>query len=207
MPHQVPHLGVGIPGAEGIRISRAPRGPPSYESFLFDIGDVAVDSIRAGPAIDATAVVADLHPTTIDRGHQVQVQLAGHARQHDVALARLPITARNDTHQITALDKRRHRVASRSHGDRRTCTDEFDRLGQVEPDVCRVFVQDPPFAGSQDLASPQKRYRSRNPYDPSPSETDLGSTSGATYRSRRLGLTGLLTVPSALLNLNSNPAG
>src|SRR5678815_4328582 len=74
----------------------------------------AVDLPPRDPAVDAAAVVADLVALALDRLDQVQVLVALHAAQHDVALRGRVVAERRDRAELPALDLADHAVATRS---------------------------------------------------------------------------------------------
>src|SRR5687768_1764956 len=77
--------------------------------------DQPTEDLAAGdPAVDAAAVVPDLVPLALDRLDQVQVLVAAHAAQHDVADHELVIAERLDRAELTAGDLAGHAVAART---------------------------------------------------------------------------------------------
>src|SRR5262245_40899184 len=65
------------------RLSRAWLFSQSGRSL--DPGTFAEDAVRADPAVDPATVVPNLEASSLDRLHQMQVLLAVHLAQHDVA--------------------------------------------------------------------------------------------------------------------------
>jgi hypothetical protein len=66
----------------------------------------AEDPGVSGPAVDATAVIADLHPpgSVIDCGDQVQVHRSRHPGQDDIAGLHPGRVNRGDTHQLPTAE-------------------------------------------------------------------------------------------------------
>jgi hypothetical protein len=93
-----------------------------------DLGAFPEDAVRTDPAVDPASIVPDLKPLSLDRFHQMQVLLAVHLAENDVAYLQHCRVHRLDGTQLAGLDLALHRVAPGP---------ELNRLSFLQPgDVC-----------------------------------------------------------------------
>jgi hypothetical protein len=82
----------------------------------FDGDADSVDPVMAGPTVDSTPVVADLHAASrrVERGHQMQINGSGDSGQDDVTDLQPGGVHWSDSDQVPAPDQRNHRGSRRT---------------------------------------------------------------------------------------------
>ena len=108
--------------AEDVEINKIAVRKKKYLSIVrltlnvsrFDSNTAAKDGITGDPTVDSASVVSDLKSWTLNRLDQMEVFVAVHFAQDNVANRQVRGIDRFDGAKLTGLDFSRHRMAART---------------------------------------------------------------------------------------------